>query len=209
MQVRDVDMGARVLIVEKSQGHVGGTIAGVDDAGIIWPPDVVLIELGRIAWAATDLEGIVRSVCQAVIGAGDEVTRASVGRQVQGTIEVLDTWPQSEARDAGRRWLVAAQDALSGRHMILHSTIVNMVTPAPDGGWHIDPALWLQHILTRGAAGMPVELTADELLAVREILVAARRGWTQVIVGLGSSRAERWNAGQIDRSSLTKRNRYG
>jgi hypothetical protein len=43
-----------------------------------WPPDDVLLELGRIAWAAMDLEGVVQSVCQAVIGAGDEVSRASV-----------------------------------------------------------------------------------------------------------------------------------
>ena len=174
-----------------------------------WPPDEVLLELGRIAWAAMDLEDVVQSVAQAVIGAGDEVSRASVGLQARAAVEVLDTWPPSESRDAGRRWLTAAQDALTGRHSVLHATIVNMVRPTPEGGWKIDPATWLQHIPTKGRAGQPVALLASELQVIREVLVDARRGWTDVIVGLGVLRDKRWEGGLIDRGFLTKRNRYG
>jgi hypothetical protein len=50
-------------------------------------------------------------VCHSVIEAGVEVTRQQTGRQIQATCEVLDTWPQSDAR-----WLRAAQDALTSRH---------------------------------------------------------------------------------------------
>jgi hypothetical protein len=174
-----------------------------------WPPDDVLIELGRIAWAAMDLEGVVKSVSQAVIGAGDEVTRADAGKQVRAAVAVLDTWPRSEARDAGRRWLTAAQDALLGRHSILHATIVNLVVPTADGGWEFNPALWLQHVPPKGRADQPVQLVESELRAMREVLVEARRGWAEVIVALSTLREERWESGQIDRSYLTRRNRRG
>jgi hypothetical protein len=174
-----------------------------------WPPDDVLIELGRIAWAAMDLEGVVKSVSQAVIGGGDEVTNADAGKQVRAALTVLDTWPQSEARDAGRRWLTAAQDDLLGRHSILHATIVNMVVRTAGGGWEINPALWLHHVPPKGRADQPVQLVVSELRAMREILIEARRGWTQVIVALSTLMEERWRAGQIDRSYLTKRNRFG
>ena len=157
-----------------------------------------------------DLEGVVKSVSQAVIGAGNEVTRADAGKQVRAAAAVLDTWPQSEARDAGRRWLTAAQDALLGRHSILHATIVNLVVRTADnGGWEFNPALWLQHVPPKGRADQPVQLVVSELRAMREMLVEARRGWTEVIVALGTLKDERWRAGQIDRSYLTKRNRRG
>ncbi|GAA5136785.1 hypothetical protein [Pseudonocardia adelaidensis] len=174
-----------------------------------WPPDDVLIELGRIAWAAMELEGLVKSVAQAVVGAGEEVTEADAGKQARAAGTVLDAWPQSEARDAGRRWLIAAQDALLGRHSILHATIVKMAVRTAGGGWEINPALWLHHVPPKGRAHEPVQLVVSELRAMREILVEARQGWTEVIVALSTLREERWAAGQIDRSYLTKRNRYG
>jgi hypothetical protein len=191
------------------RGHVGGTIATVAVDEPAWPPDYALSELGRIVWAAMDLEGVVQSVCQAIIGAGDEVASASTGQQVKAAVAVLETWPQSETRDVGRRWLIAAQDALTGRHSILHATIVNMARPTTDGGWEIDPATWLHHVPQRGRAGVPVRLVASELQAIREVLVEARRDWTTVIVAVGTLTDERWKAGQIDRLFLTKRNRHG
>jgi hypothetical protein len=40
----------------------------LDDAfsGLIKPSDEVLLELGRLVWAAIDLEGVVYSVCRSV-----------------------------------------------------------------------------------------------------------------------------------------------
>ena len=172
-----------------------------------WPPDDVLLELGRIAWSAMELEDTVLTVSQAVIGCGPEVRKRPAGVQASEAVEVLKTWPQTDRCRAGQRWLSTAVDALSGRHSVLHATVVRMAMSTADGDVHIDPAFWLHHTPARGRPGMPFALDSSELRAVREILVEARRSWEDVMVSLHIIRGERWAAGQIDRSALTPKHR--
>lgn len=175
-----------------------------------------------MVWAALLLEDAAAGVCQAAIGAGVAVRSAPVGKQIVATLKVIETWPQTAARDAGISWLRRAQAALEARHRILHAMPVIPYRHDGDGPSREVPGIWVQYIprvdhrARRGAgppgtAHQPLQLTADELRRIHDLLAAVRRAWSSVSTGLFGIQQERWKAGLIDRSELTRLDdhRYG
>jgi hypothetical protein len=177
---------------------------------LVWPGDDVLAELGRITWAAMELEHLACSTCEAVIGTGDEVVRESAGRQLIAALEVLDTWPESEAKTAGERWLQRAQQALKRRHAVLHMTISSTTVHLDDErGITLDPdTLWMRYEPRHGDPHPVAPLTAEALIPTREALVEACENWASVGAELDYVRLLRWREGMVDRSSLAKAKRY-
>jgi len=187
-----------------------------------YPADDVLLELGRLVWAAVLLEDAAAGVCQSAIGAGIAVRSAPVGKQIDATLKIIEAWPQTPARDAGIDWLGRAKAALEARHRLLHATPVVMYRQGAAGPPEELPGVWLQYIPRvdhkdrkgagpPGTAHPPVQVTVEELLRVHELLATVRQEWTAVSTGLFVIQQERWKAGLIDRSQLTRVNdhRYG
>jgi hypothetical protein len=186
-------------------------VSEVGSSGSPWPAEDVLLELGRVTWAAMDLEGAAEFVCRSVIGAGPEVTKAPTRRQVEAALDVLKSWPVTPERDQGMRWLRQAGAALGGRNDVLHAQVVTVFHRDEAGRLTEGPGTWLQRVRCRGDVGPVMALSAESLARVRQVLVEASGGWVPVVTALCVIRDQRWKGGQIDRSSLTKpsQNRYG
>jgi hypothetical protein len=149
------------------------------------PPDEVLLELGRILWAAINLEDLAEIVCSSVLGAG---RREPTGKKIKSALNEISSWVESPAREAGAQWLQRAQEALTLRHSIFHAVPGEGFLPYDDGeGTFVveEPGgMWLQFFPRGGRGHPPRMLTSTELLRVREQLMEARREWIKVVEDL-------------------------
>jgi hypothetical protein len=76
-------------------------------------------------------------------------------------LSILDSWPESQARDDGRAWLTEARDALGDRNAVLHGVPMRRSDPS------------CSH--------------PESLRAIRQRLEAAYAGWTSVVLALDLS----------------------
>ena len=105
----------------------------MDKTGPWWdmyvPPDDVLIELGRLTWSATNLEGDVHLICRCIGAAHGPWDDCPVSTHAQHGLDVLIAHPDSELRTRAEDWLTEAIAALADRNAIVHSTPVTVVEP--------------------------------------------------------------------------------
>jgi hypothetical protein len=148
------------------------------------PSDAVLLELGRLTWAAINLEDVIPSMRRAMGRPPARLDRAPISEWVSNALGVLAGWPESEARQRGTRWFTTAQQALEERNHVLHSVPVIEYTRADDGTLTAGRQA-LDYIPRR--AGVPfsrIALSEGELRAVRQRLAGAREGWIEVYTAL-------------------------
>ncbi len=85
------------------------------------PEDAVLLELGRMTWAAIKLEDVIPTMRRAIGPEPDRLSRAPASEWIKDALRCLARWPESETREAAIQWLNAAECALKERNRILHS----------------------------------------------------------------------------------------
>jgi hypothetical protein len=152
------------------------------------PDDDVLLELGRLTWAAMTLEEVVYSVCRLVKPRHGPYDDHPIGARVDEAIKDLhDLDP--DLQDRTRTWLVEAKAALAARNSVLHSTHVVFVplpgtTPIPE-----TTGAFLAHF-PRGGKGDQVQtpLTIGGLEPLRRRLEAARHDWVAVATAVFEAR---------------------
>lgn len=88
------------------------------------PDDAVLLELGRMTWAAINLEDVVSSARQAIGPTPDGLARAPASEWIKDALKVLNTWPESGVRATACEWFRTAHEALEERNSVLHSVPV-------------------------------------------------------------------------------------
>ena len=112
------------------------------------PPSDVLLELGRLVWAAINLEGDVYAVCRSIRPRDPEKRRKGrpgreafddlpIGTVISHAFEDLGTWPPSDLRSRAEAWLANARDALEERNAVVQSTPVTYA--AIPGEVPVDP----------------------------------------------------------------------
>jgi hypothetical protein len=144
------------------------------------PDDAVLLELGRMTWAAINLEDIIPTMRRAIGPEPKELSRAPASEWIKDALKLLAGWPESEAREAAIGWFESAQRALKGRNQVLHSVPVTLVTRHRDGRF-TEHGQVLDH-LPRGTSDSfaRTPLAENDLRQVSRRLAAARQGWVEI-----------------------------
>jgi|ERR1700733_674633 len=148
------------------------------------PPDKVLVELGRLVWAAINLEDVVWTFCRAV-EPYDLFDRSPVGTRINHALTALKKRPDGGLRQRAAAWLSEAKAALEDRNEIVHSTPGELIAMlgAPE------PGTWLIHFPndpTKPAVHRA--FTVDSLRAIRLRLEEARGGWSDLSPELWETR---------------------
>jgi hypothetical protein len=152
------------------------------------PDDGVLLELGRLTWAAMALEEVVYTVCRVVKPRHGPYDDHPIGARVaEGLRDLHDLDPPLQG--TVRAWLVEAKDSLAARNSVLHSTHV-VFEPLP--GTTPIPATtgaFLAHF-PRCGNGTQVQtpLTVAGLAPLCRRLEAARQDWVAVATGVFQAR---------------------
>lgn len=148
------------------------------------PDEAVLLELGRLTWAAINLEDVVPSVRYAIgpvpdslekrwepEGSPVRLIRAPISKWITDAEEVLSGWPQSAIRDTALQWFGATREALIDRNNVLHS--VPVTGPA------------LEDLpTTRKGEFSRIRLIEEDLRRVRQKLTDARERGVDIYRGL-------------------------
>jgi hypothetical protein len=147
------------------------------------PDDAVLLELGRLTWAAINLEDVIGTVRRAIGPTPDRLARAPVSEWIKDALEVLSAWPESGVRDTACEWFRAAQEALEERNAVVHSVPVVIYSKANGEFTEHGPAL--DHIPRRKDRPFcRIPLDVDNLRLVSRKLADARQGWVDICSAL-------------------------
>lgn len=87
-----------------------------------YPTDAVLLELGRLVWAAMNLEDVVYPLCQSVRPRHGHFEPLLAGPRIKEALEDLGERSANELRERAAEWLVEARDALEERNAVFHGT---------------------------------------------------------------------------------------
>jgi hypothetical protein len=147
------------------------------------PSDEVLLELGKLAWAATNLEDAVYIVCQC-IDPVDNNRDVPVGIRIKQARESLQAQPDEALRARADAWLESASRAFTVRQAVLLSVPVTVMPLGPSiTSGDLDPLLaQLPRDESRHAVHTPV--TVPALRAVWWHIEAARAGWEELAIKL-------------------------
>ena len=147
------------------------------------PPEEVLLELGRLAWAAINLEDIVYAVCGLI---RPPFSTGPVGSLIADVRKHVAATDHGELGGEVDFWLVRAAEALESRNAVLHST---PATAIPLPGTTVIQGVatdWLTHFpRSKVRSVVHTALTVEALAPVRIRIQRASDGWTDVV--------ERWS----------------
>jgi hypothetical protein len=147
------------------------------------PDEAALLELGRMTWAAINLEDVVHGMGDSLGLDSAELARGPVSACITRLLDVLGSCPESEIREYASRWFIGARQALQARNSVLHAV----------------PGVWVtidsDHTVTQhgpvledlGRAGRPYQrrlMSSDEVRPVRLQLEQARAGWVEIFLAL-------------------------
>ena len=146
-----------------------------------YPTDAVLLELGRLVWAAMDLEYVANVVCRCVRPRRGPFDDLPVGARINEALrDLLNERPANALRNTAEHWLREAKAALEERHTILHS-IPGTFVPLPGAEDSAASEPWLMHfpaLRGKGERKPPVHtrLTVENLALIRGRLGSAADG---------------------------------
>ncbi|GAA1956025.1 hypothetical protein GCM10009798_14190 [Nocardioides panacihumi] len=81
-----------------------------------------MIELGKLTWAAVELEDRVDAVCHCIRHTNPREDRRAIGQKIRDARSDLRTWSEGSAVREVDGWLAAAASALESRNAFLHAT---------------------------------------------------------------------------------------
>lgn len=140
-------------------------------------PDNVLIELGRLTWAAILLEDLTDSLCSCIHYANPREDRRSIGQKIKGARRDLRTWRETLDVEHIDSWLLRAAQALERRNALLHA--VPMVVFDPEGR-SIGHALG--EMPRAGSEYFERHLTVAGVRQVHDELHAAQQDWRETVL---------------------------
>ncbi|WP_432845996.1 hypothetical protein ACQPXB_35985 [Amycolatopsis sp. CA-161197] len=143
---------------------------------MIYPSEAVLVELGRVTWAAINLEDMVGYVCRWINQADRDNAPASV--RIDDARAVVDSTGGGNEQDRLRRWLDGARQVLEDeRHQILHARPLTFMSP---DGTETDVLGVMPRPTKKGRPGREYTerpLTVAHLRESHDAIVAVAEGW--------------------------------
>src|SRR5664279_6037462 len=84
------------------------------------PDDDALLELGRVGYAAIQLEPIIDWMCRLIEGPGGQDDKRPIGTQVKSARKILESTPAIPQGPRILDWLVRADEAMERRNSVFH-----------------------------------------------------------------------------------------
>ena len=140
-------------------------------------PDDVLVELGKLTWAAIRLEDLADSLCNAVRHANPREDRRGIGQKIKDARRDLKTWEEAPEVVQVDSWLARAGQALERRNAILHSVPLRVFDR--DGG---DIGFALGEMPRGDHSYFERHVTVEALQEVRNELEHAQQGWRNTVL---------------------------
>jgi hypothetical protein len=158
-------------------------------SGTDHPTDAVLLELGRLVWAAINLEDVVYPLCRSVRPRHGPFDDIPAGTRIKEALEDLQERSPDGLRDRAGAWLREAKDALEERNAILHGTPeIFMRVDGSEGPEEQPPPRLTQFPRNRSRPPVHTDLTVEALGRFRRRLEEAREGWSDLTSDLWASR---------------------
>jgi len=145
--------------------------------------DELLLELGRIAWLAINLEDWANSTCELILG--DFGTKQSITPRITDAIKEVDSWGSGSQESAAREWLALASDQVARRNHILHSTPVEDVSTGKSA---------LVHFPRNGEAPVTTPLDLVTLQAFSGDLRSTLSQWREIHLTVNTLKRARRSA---------------
>jgi hypothetical protein len=146
--------------------------------------DDVLIELGRVTWAAINLEDAAKWLSLSILRNDRRERPRFIRELIHRAQENLSGWPQSRARRDAFAWLKRAERAIDARNAVLHATPLTWFSTDSEESS-------IQLLGEPRAKNRPYHerpLTAESLSELRHQLVEARTGWRDVVLRVVEAR---------------------
>jgi hypothetical protein len=140
-------------------------------------PDNVLIELGRLTWAAILLEDLTDSMCTFIHHTNPREDRRSIGQKIKDARRDLRTWGESLDIEHVESWLFRAAQALERRNALLHSVPLVVLDHEGQPVGHA-----LGEMPRTGSEYFERRLTGAGVRHVHDELHAARQGWREAVL---------------------------
>jgi hypothetical protein len=146
-------------------------------------PTDVLTELGRVTWAAINLEDYVKSLCSFIEPADPRTDHRVVSTKIKDAKKVLADWSNPSVRDEALAWLERAGQAIERRNAVLHATpLVWFEQPGQRG----ERRFFLGEMPRKGRSYVGRPLTVESLAELRSVLVGAAYGWRDLVIAVGT-----------------------
>lgn len=139
--------------------------------------DKVLIELGRLTWAAILLEDLTDSLCNFIHHANPGEDRRSIGQKIKDARRDLRTWGETLDIEHVDSWLVRAAQALERRNALLHSAPLVVLDREGRPVGHA-----LGELPRTGSEYFERYLTVAGVRHVHDELHAAQQGWRETVL---------------------------
>jgi hypothetical protein len=139
------------------------------------PSNDVLLELGRLTWAAINLEDVVYTVCDCVKPSFDPPGAQPIGSAIARARKDLRDTGDAALRLRADSWLAAAGEALEARNTVLHSMPVPFGVRLGPGTGDVPPN-GLMHFRRGHDEATATMLTVDDLGRIRRKLELAFGG---------------------------------
>ena len=143
-------------------------------------PLEVLTELGRVTWAAIQLEDYTEGVCSSVNPANPRTDKRPISRKIKDAKNVLIDWPVSKVRDDAIAWLERASQAIEERNAAFHATPLVWIGGSNEGQLLLGEMPRANRLYTERP------LTVESLNMLRSTLESAPSGWAEITVALGT-----------------------
>ena len=140
------------------------------------PPDEVLLELGRLVWAALSLEDVAYPFCRCVKPRHGPFDDVPIGTRIDEALKDLEERPDDELRRRAHAWLVETKAALEDRNHVVHGipgvfVRISGDSPPPPGG------IWLTRFSRKGRGDIVnTQAEVASLETIRRRLEAAYLG---------------------------------
>jgi hypothetical protein len=149
----------------------------------------VLLELGRLVWAALNLEDVVYTVCRSIQPRHGQFDVHPISDRIREALSDLEKRPDDALRAKAAAWLTEAKAALDERNAVIHSTpVVPFDTSGSAETFQAgDPSL-MHFRRNKRNDRVLTPLTVESLQRVRVRLQEARPAWADLAPALWASR---------------------
>jgi len=152
-----------------------------------YPDDAVLLELGRLVFAAIGLERATYAVCRLINPTDVRKPEPPIGQAIDTALKALATNPECETRSQAESWLDRSRDALQERNAVVHSEHVVFLL----GNWGEPPTSEgepeLVHYPNKRERPMVrTPVTIQGLEPIRRRIEALESTWDEVAVPLSA-----------------------
>lgn len=181
------------------------SVPGVSDPREV-PDDEVLLELGRVGYAAIQLEPIIDWFCRVIEGPGGQDDRRPRGTQVKSARKALEAGGTFPERSRILDWLTRADDAMERRNSVFHGDPIIEWNVFGEEDMAAGDVQLLHRSRRSGGQVTRTPLTVEGLQDVLAELEGAMADWLDVFKPLATWRFEenrRREVGNADAPALT------